>query len=98
MRLLRLLIKVAFICNICFLLASLVQWLPDPPEGPVVSYIILMGYVMAIVINLLVNSWLIIIFITRKWQKGLAPGWLLIVNAIFFLIQIFLIIIHTIVK
>jgi len=96
MRLLRLLIKVAFICNICFLLASFIQWLPDPPEGPIVSMIIILGYVMAIIINLLVNSWLIITFMRGKWQKGIAPGWLLSVNALFCLIQLSLIIIHTV--
>lgn len=94
MRLLSLLVKVAFICNICFLLASLVQWLPNPPEGIVLSYIILMGYVLAILINVVVNGWVAFLWVAGKWQKSLIPRWLLVINALFFLIQLILILIH----
>jgi hypothetical protein len=94
MKLLRLLTKVAFICNICFLLTSLVQWLPNPPEGELVSVIIILGYVLAILVNLLVNCWLFALFMVRKWPKAHFPAWLLIVNFIFFIIQLFLILIH----
>ena len=94
MKLLRLLTKVAFICNVCFLFASFVQWLPNPPEGEIVSEIIILGYVLAILVNLLVNTWLFFLFISGKWKKALVPAWLLIVNLLFFVIQVSLILIH----
>lgn len=96
MRLLRLLSRVAFICNICFLLASFVQWLPDPPEGGLVSMIIIMGYLLAIIVNTLVNLWVIGLFATRRLIRGALPTWLLIVNFLFFALQLTLFIINRI--
>ncbi|HZE83697.1 MAG TPA: hypothetical protein VE035_05270 [Puia sp.] len=87
----RFLSRVAFICNICFLLTSLVQYLPHPPEGPVISTIILMGYVLGILFNIIVNAWFLILLIARKPRATLGPGWLLIVNFIFFIVQLYVI-------
>ena len=96
MRLLRLLSRVAFICNICFLLASFVQWLPNPPEGGVVSMIIILGYLLAILVNTLVNVWVIALFVARRLIKDAVPTWLLIANFLFFSIQLTLFIINRI--
>jgi hypothetical protein len=94
MRLLRLLSRVAFICNICFLLASFVQWLPDPPEGGLVSMIIILGYLLAILVNTVVNAWVMVLFISGRLRASLVPAWLLIVNFAFFTIQLLLLIIN----
>ncbi|HWK02569.1 MAG TPA: hypothetical protein VNS58_02995 [Puia sp.] len=94
MRLLRLLSRVAFICNICFLLASFVQWLPDPPEGGLVSMIIIMGYLLAILVNTVVNLWVIALFIAGRLRTSSVPVWLLIVNFAFFSLQLALLIIN----
>jgi hypothetical protein len=94
MRLLRLLSRVAFICNICFLLATFVQYLPDPPEGGLVSMIIILGYLLAILVNTLVNVWVIGLFISRRLRASLVPTWLLIVNFTFFAIQLLLLLIN----
>jgi hypothetical protein len=94
MRLLRLLSRVAFICNICFLLASFVQWLPDPPEGGLVSMIIIMGYLLAILVNTVVNLWVIALFIAGRLRASSVPVWLLIVNFAFFSLQLALLIIN----
>ena len=91
MRAFRFLSRVAFICNICFLLTSFVQWLPHPPEGPLISLIILMGYVLGILVNIIVNAWLLISLIVRMPRASLGPLWLLIVNFIFFILQLLLI-------
>ena len=96
MRLLRLLSRVAFICNICFLLASFVQWLPNPPEGGVVSMILILGYLLAILVNTLVNVWVMTLFVTRRLIKDAVPTWLLIANFLFFSIQLTLFIINRI--
>jgi hypothetical protein len=102
MRAFRFLSRVAFICNICFLLTSFVQWLPHPPEGPLISLVILMGYVLGIVLNVLVNTWLILLWLIgapryptpERPRAGFGPAWILVVNFIFFLIQLTLILIH----
>ena len=88
MRLLRLLSRVAFICNICFLLASFIQYLPHPPEGGWVSTVIVLGYMLSILVNVVVNCWLIVLLLIKRLRAALVPAWLLIVNAIFFILQL----------
>jgi len=94
MPLLRLLSRVAFICNICFLLASFVQWLPNPPEGGLVSMIIVLGYLLAILVNTVVNVWVIAGLMVRRLKKGMVPTWLMIVNFAFFVLQLLLLLIN----
>ena len=90
MRVLRLLSRVAFICNICFLLASFIQWIPNPPEGEIISVIIVLGYLLSIFINALVNVWVLAALLTRRLRHGMIPTWLLIVNGLLFILQIIL--------
>jgi hypothetical protein len=94
MRLLRLLSRVAFICNVCFLLASFIQWLPNPPEGGLISMIIVMGYLLAMLVNTVVNVWVIALFISRRLIRGAVPTWLLVVNFAFFALQLLLLLIN----
>jgi len=86
MRLLRFLSRVAFICNICYLLASVIQYIPNPPEGPIVSNIIVLGYFLAIILNLLVSVALLITGVLRKKPLEV-PRWLVTTNLIFMIIQ-----------
>jgi hypothetical protein len=74
MQLLRFLSRVAFICNICFLLASF----------------IVLGYMVSILVNVVVNCWLIVLLFAKRLRTAGVPLWLLIVNFIFFMIQLFL--------
>jgi hypothetical protein len=90
MGILRLLSRLAFICNICFLLASFVQWLPHPPDGVIVSNIIVLGWIVSILVNIIVNAWAFFLLIFGKLGKAQVPAWLLIVNFIFFVIQLIL--------
>jgi hypothetical protein len=88
MRLLRFLSRVAFICNICFVLASVLRYLPETPDNPLIQDIITLGYIVAIALNLFINLIVIILFFLRRvWASGV-PRWLLITNFIFFVIQI----------
>ena len=82
MRVLRLLSRVAFICNICFLLASFIQWIPNPPEGGLVSLVIILGYILSMLVNAVVNVWMLTALATRRLKTGMVPLWLLIVNFI----------------
>ena len=90
MRLLRFLSRLAFICNICFLLASILQYLPAPPDNALTADIIILGYFGPIAVNLFVNLIVILLFILRRvWASGI-PRWLLIMNFLFFIAQIIL--------
>jgi hypothetical protein len=92
MRVLRLLSRVAFICNICWLLASFIQWLPKRLEGELVGMVALMGYVMSILVNVIVTIWVLGALVTGKLRGGKVPIWLVVVNALFFLLQLYIII------
>jgi hypothetical protein len=94
MQVFRFLSRVAFICNICFLLASFIQWLPHPPEGEPVSSIIVMGYLLSMLFNMLVTLAIIVLFIIGKLRAAAIPVWLLVVNGLFFLLQLILFIIN----
>ena len=88
MRLLRFLSRLALICNICFLLASILRYLPSPPDNALISDIIILGYFGPIAVNLFVNLIVVILFVLRRiWASGV-PRWLLITNFVFFVIQI----------
>ena len=90
MQVVRFLSRVAFICNICFLLASFIQWLPHPPEGELISQLIVLGWLLSILFNTIVNIVLIILFVFRRLRRAAVPVWLLIANFIFFILQILL--------
>ena len=92
MRLIRFFSRVAFICNICFLAATFTQWLPALPDNALLSDIIILGYLVSVVINLLMNVVLILVSLTGRLRKTGVPVWLLIVNFVFFIVQILLLI------
>jgi threonine/homoserine/homoserine lactone efflux protein len=94
MRIVRLLSRVAFICNICFLLASFIQWLPHPPEGGLISLIIVLGWLLSILVNFIVNGWVIGLWVAGKLRASGIPRWLLIVNGLFFITQLALLILN----
>jgi hypothetical protein len=94
MRIVRLLSRVAFICNICFLLASFIQWLPHPPEGALISLIIVLGWLLSILVNFIVNGWVIGLWAAGKLRAAAIPRWLLIVNGLFFITQLALLILN----
>ena len=91
MRVLRLLSRVAFICNVSFLLVSFIQRLPYKVEEQLVLTLATLGYVMAIFVNAFVNIWVLGAFLVGRLRRAEVPGWLLVVNALFFLVQLYLI-------
>jgi uncharacterized membrane protein YhaH (DUF805 family) len=94
MQVVRLLARVAFICNVCFLLASFIQWLPHPPEGELISDIIVLGYIGSLLINVVVNASVIILFVIGRLRDAAIPLWLLVVNLLFFVLQMVVLIIN----
>lgn len=91
MQLFRLLSRVAFICNVCFLVALVIMDLPHPLEGALVSLIIILGYVLAMIVNAVVCIWVVFLIITRKPVRDKLPLWLPIANFTFLIAQIILI-------
>jgi len=82
--------KVAFICNICFLIANALLWKKNPPHADWLSLVIIMGYVMAVFLNAgSLISYLYVRF--RSEPSGLpVPIWLIIINCLFFITQLIL--------
>ena len=85
---LRLLYKVAFIFNFCFLLAGMMRLISHLQQTEILSLIIVSGYVLAIIVNATVNLWLVIFWIIHKSLPQLIPLWLIIVNFLFLIIEI----------
>jgi hypothetical protein len=94
MRLLRFLSRVAFICNICFIVASLTQWMPQLPDNALTSDILVLGYILSMLVNLIVNLAVLLLFLSRRLRRAAIPPWLLVINFLFFIVQIFLLIIN----
>ena len=90
MRLVRFLSRVAFICNICFLAASLRQWILLPLDNQLASDIIVLGLLVSVVLNVIVNLVVLVLFLIGKLRAAAIPMWLLVVNLIFFTGQILL--------
>ena len=80
--------RVAFICNICFLLAFSIQLTDWVKNQDISSTIALIGYVMGFIINPFVNIAYLIIFIVSKQKLKRVPSWLLTANILFLVMQI----------
>jgi hypothetical protein len=85
---LSLLAKVAFICNICLLLLILSKYFSFLPEGNFKNTLAILGYAFSFVVNAVVNIWVMLLFIFKK--QNLLPRWLLLLNGLFFILQIYL--------
>ncbi len=84
--------RVALLCNICFLITYLLRNVPFISNGIVTSTIIVMGNVLSIVINMLVNILYVFIALTGKPISTYLPKWIIIVNFLFFILQVILLI------
>ncbi|RYZ00510.1 MAG: hypothetical protein EOO11_01255 [Chitinophagaceae bacterium] len=79
--------RVAFVCNVFFLLALLVKMgLPlGPPE--VLSTIVIIGYVLVAVLSpVLILGYGVLLLRRRLFAR--MPRWLVVANFIFFLLQL----------
>lgn len=92
MQVLKLLVRVAVICNICFLAAAGILWLPNPPAGSVVSTVIVMGCLMGLPLNVIVLTWALILARTGRWQRAALNVWLLVFNFVVLCLNVLFII------
>lgn len=85
---LRFFLKVAFICNICFLLAKASNYIDFKGTTPeMLKYILLMGIVVSLPLNLLVLIVATIMLYRRKVAWAALPPYVFIVNAIILIMQ-----------
>jgi len=82
--------KLAFIANACWLATWALKHYPLP-NGDIQSTIVVTGLVMAYVVNLFVNLWSVVLLLQHKlWGK--APRWLIIINFLFLIAQVYLLV------
>ncbi|ANE50047.1 hypothetical protein [Flavisolibacter tropicus] len=87
MRWLLFLSRVAFICNLFSVLTLLILWKNIIQLQALVGTIGIMGYVLAIVFNPLVNLLYALFFLFKRSALAVIPGWLMVANFLFLLLQ-----------
>jgi hypothetical protein len=81
--------RLAFICNLFFLLAFSLQLSNWIKNEQITSTIVLIGYVMGFVLNPVANfSYLVFGIFSRKSLK-IVPSWLIVANVLFLVIDAF---------
>jgi len=80
--------RVAFICNVCFLIAFSIQMTDWIKNEDLTSMIALIGYIMGFIINPLLVLCYLLFFLMAKHKLKTVPSWLLTANILFLVIQI----------
>ena len=88
MYLLRLLTKICFILNICFLITVILRFVPHLPQTDIIALIILAGYVLAMAANVVLIAWLGIFSVLKRSFADFIPKWLLISNFLLFVSEL----------
>lgn len=80
--------RVALLCNVLFLYCWYLQDATTHfiTNKDVNATILILGYVVSPCLNVVLNLWWLILFITKK--QATAPKWLLRLNLVIFLFQI----------
>jgi hypothetical protein len=84
----RFLSRVAFICNGCFLLVLVMLSRKALPHGSVLSLLFILGFLMAVFFNVLVNGCYLVLLLLRKPFRQQVPVWLMIANFLLLIPQI----------
>lgn len=85
--------RVAFICNVCFVLVWVMRFYPilkAGQPGEMVSLVLILGVLIAFLLNLVVNSFILALILQRKPVLKHFPRWLIITNFLFLFPQIIL--------
>ncbi|MBS1747478.1 MAG: hypothetical protein JST21_15025 [Bacteroidetes bacterium] len=85
---LRLLFKIAFICNICFLICMVMRYSSAPKylPQPIIELSIILGW-SAILVN--VVSFVMALILISRIRTRKIPLWLLYTNIVFFIAQFY---------
>lgn len=82
--------RVAFICNLCFLLTWLMRYGPPIPQGHIATTIVILGIGLSVILNVIINFFIIVVLAQRKLRKEHIPLWLAVANALFLIVQLIL--------
>ncbi|WP_121355480.1 hypothetical protein [Flavisolibacter nicotianae] len=88
MRWLLFLTRLAFICNLFFLLAvslQLSRWFQNQDAE---ALVIIIGYFMAALVNPVANICVLFLFLQNRIKLAAVPRWLLFSNGVFLILQI----------
>lgn len=89
MRWLLFLSRVAFICNVFFLLAVSLQFSNWLQNEDLAGTIAIIGYLLVAIFNPMVNIFYLALFLIRKKFWHTVPSWLITANLLFLVMQIF---------
>src|SRR5215203_2205543 len=88
MRWLLFLSKLAFICNLLFIPAFILQIKNFIGDIDLSSYIIIIGFLFAILFNPLTNLCYLVLFFIDKKKLLIVPVWLIVINILFLFFQV----------
>ncbi len=69
-------------------------WLRNPPQGVLISLMIVAGTVVALPVNFIVSLWMAILLSTGKFRTTGIRAWLPAANFLFFVIELFSLILN----
>ena len=86
--------RVAFICNICLLLAMVMRYYSFVSSRDLQSTILVSGLVLSFMINGVVNIAYAVLLIRKIKLKTYVPIWLATINFLFLVFQFYLILVR----
>ena len=86
--------RVAFICNLAFLFCLLLRYTNLELNQDMVSLLIILGWIMAIVVNTFANLLVLTALLRKKLMSLNIPSWLTLANFLFLIFEIYYLIIH----
>lgn len=66
------------------------RYLPPVEAGHFASTIVILGIGLSVIMNVIINFFIIVLLLQRKLQKEHLPQWLAIANALFLIVQLIL--------
>ncbi|HET9747046.1 MAG TPA: hypothetical protein VFP97_15120 [Chitinophagaceae bacterium] len=95
MRWLLFLSKLAFVCNLAFLVSFLFRVTDWLEYHDIKAYIIIIGWVLGVIFNPLVVLCYLLFFLFKRKALAVVPPWVLVVNTLFLFLQlVFLLVIN----
>jgi hypothetical protein len=88
MRWLLFLSRVAFVCNLLFLVSfslMISKWVKNEDLS---STIIISGYMLSVIFNPIVNLSYLVIFWAKRNSLSVVPAWLIVMNILFLMLQL----------
>jgi hypothetical protein len=88
MRWLLFLSKLAFICNLAFLVSFLFRVTSWLENQDIKAYIIIIGWVLSVIFNPLVVLCYLLFFLFKRKSLAVVPAWIIVLNIFFLFLQL----------